>query len=124
MPFINAVLDSILRLSFMQLALIASGAFILTLIMRAQLDDSDAFDLRGLIANQEGHIDRYSFAFMLGCTALTWAFIYYAWNFKIDGTDLLIYGLLMMFPEVVKQVAGPILAKRLGIQLPPTTPGA
>jgi hypothetical protein len=114
------LVGNVMSLSFMQFALIGGGLFILALLVIAQRSD-DNFDLRHLIANGES-VSRYAFAYMLGATVLTWAFIYYAWSFRLNVTDFMCYGLMMMFPEVVRVSFGPLIARRLGIEPPPIPP--
>lgn len=113
MNFLRIVEANILALSFMQIALVILGAFMLGILILAQRA-RDHFDLRNLIADGD-QVNRYAFAFMQGSTALTWAFIYYAWDHRLNVTDFVAYGLLMMFPEAVRSSLGPWLMQRLGL---------
>jgi uncharacterized membrane protein YedE/YeeE len=118
---LDLIAARVASLTFMHVALILGGLFILALLVIAQRAN-DNFDLRHLIADGD-KVNRYSFAFMLGCVVLTWAFVYYAEDHRLDMWDFAIYGLLMMFPEVVRSSLGPVIAARFGARLPPPTNG-
>lgn len=106
------------ELTFMEWALIAVCVGICLVLVWAQFAP-DEFDMRHLVADPAtGKIDRWAFIAFAGFGFFTWGFVKLLFDGKGDTTLLAMYALIVLFPKVIEQVAGPLIRQRFGATAP------
>lgn len=106
-------------LSFMEWALVAVCLGIVLVLVWAQFAP-DEFDMRHLVADPAtGKIDRWAFIAFAGFGFFTWGFVKLLFDGKGDATLLAMYALIVLFPKVIEQVAGPVIRQRFGAAATP-----